>query len=254
MYNYIIWGENMQEQPYIISKKRTVRKIYWGRIIAVSVALSALIIGVTLYVFRTHGSITVDSRTYWLVSMGSYSDAASAKEKAEEVKLSGGAGYVYSADSFVVAASCYASEDDARTVCSRLDGAEVYSLSCPKLIVSKPKSGAAKLKELLKLPAKIFDELYDVSVKLDTSEIGESAAKYAALRLSSSCASYASECVDIGGDAGKYLYNVLSFASEKTESLAVESGDAGQRIKYLLCELAVKMCEGVAEFTLGAKI
>ena len=238
----------MQEQPYIISKKRTVRKVYWGRIIAVSVALCALVIGVTLYVFRTVGKITVDARTYWLVSMGVYNDSESASLRAEEVKLAGGAGYVYRGKSFIVAASCYASESDARTVSSRIDGSEVYSLSCPKLTVSKPKKGKAKLKELLAKPSKIFDDLYDISVKLDTLEIGESAARYAVLKLSSSCASCASECVDFDGEAGKYLYGIFSFIAEKTESLSTSGGDVGQEIKYVLCEFAVKICADSGEF------
>ena len=242
----------MQEQPYVISKKRTVRKVYWGRIIAVSVALCALIIGMTLFLTRTKGSITVDARTYWLVSMGEYNDSNSATARADEVRLAGGAGYIYGDKSFVVAASCYASEDDARTVSSRIDGSGVYAISCPALTVSKPKKGKAKLKEMLALPAKIFDELYDISVKLDTLQIAESAAKYAVLKLSVACATYASQCVEIEGEAGSYLYGLLSFFAEKTENVA-SGGDAGQGIKYALCEFAVKTCKAGEEFNSSAK-
>lgn len=243
----------MQQQPYIISKKRTVRRIYWGRIIAASLAVCAAVIGVTLYLCRTRGKITVDARTYWLVSMGEYNDATAARVRAEEVRLAGGAGYVYGTDSFIVAASCYASEDDARTVCDRIDGAEVYSLSCPKLTLDKPKSGATKLKSLLGRPAKIFDELYDVSVKLDTAQLGESAARYAALKLSAACATYASECVEAEDDAGKYLYGILSYMADKTEKLAFPDGGAEQAFKYALCEFAVKMCADSRELILSTK-
>ncbi len=239
-------------EPYIITKKRTVRKVYWGRIVAVTVVLSLIAVGVILWFSRTAGKITVDAREFWFVSMGEYSELSEASSRAEAVVNSGGAGYLHGDEKYNVAASCYANKSDAVSVKERLTGegetASVFSVSCPKIAIDKPKKNATLLKDLLARPAALFDELYSISVKTDTKEISEAAAQYAALKMSVACEEYARECKALDAAASDYLSALFTSVGASLDVLARSDGNIPQAVKYALCETAVKICKETNEF------
>lgn len=243
----------MQEsQPYIMTRKRSVRRIYWGRIVAVVVALSLAVIGGVLWFSRTSGELKLAGREYWFVSMGEYTELAEASSRAAQVVESGGAGYVYGNENYKVAASCYASRSDAVAVSVRLaDGGEnvsVFSLSSPDIRVQRPKENAEELKKLLLKPAVIFDELYDVSVKTDKAEINESATMYAAVKMSASCREYASAARDYEGEVGEFLSSVFDSVATILDNAVASSDKIPQRLRYALCDVAVSICSRSSDF------
>lgn len=239
-------------EPYIITKKRTVRKVFWGRIITVIIILSLAAVGAVLWFSRSTGKISVPAGEYWFVSLGEYSDLSEASACAEHAVRSGGAGYLYGNSEYNVALSCYASKSDAETVVKRLsdDGEScgIFSVTCGKLSVDKPKENAELLKKMLMRPARIFDELYGISVKTDTKELSESAAKYAALKMSVACGEYAAECGALRSDAGDYLGGLFASISETLDDLARTQENVPQAFKYALCETAVKICKQSNDF------
>ena len=238
-------------EPYIITKKHTVRKVYWRRIVAVAVILSLIALGLILWFSRTAGKLTAPAREFWFVSMGEYAELGEASSRAEAVVNSGGAGYLHGDEKYSVAASCYANKAVAISVKERLESkgetASVFLLSCPQIAIDKPKKNAELLKELLARPAALFDELYSISVKADTKEISEAAAQYAALKMSVACEEYARESMALGDDAGKYLNSLFTAMKESLDVLARAEKNISQSVKYALCETAVKICNETSE-------
>ncbi len=239
-------------QPYIITKKHTVRHVYWGRIIAFVVVVALIVIGVVLWFSRSSGKLVTPAREYWFVSMGEYGDLAEASSRAETVVASGGAGYIYGQTSYKVVAACYADKSDADKVSERLgaggEHVSVFSVACAEIAVEKPKKNADVLKNMLKRPQELFDALYDISVKTDTKEITETAAKYAVLKMSVKCSDYASESAKIGSVADTYLSVLLTSLALSLDNLAYAQKDFPQSIKYALCEFAVKISDYATDF------
>lgn len=255
----------MQEEPYIIEKKRkspkykTVRRIYAGRLIAAIVIICLLVIGGVLWFSYSDGKLFVAAREYRYVSMGKYGDISAASKRADDVIKSGGAGYLYGKSEYKVMAACYADKSDADEVCARLvsagETAEVFTASRPAISAEKPKSKAiaALLKEMLPKPDELFDELYAVSVKADTKEISEAAALYAVLKMSVTAAGYAEKCSEREEKACVYLSKLLGEISESLDKLARTEKNVAQSVKYTLCEIADIICARSEEFANKSK-
>lgn len=240
-------------EPYIIGKRRTVRRVYWKRIAVTAVIICLIVIGGVLWFSRTRGSYETEGRTYWFVSMGEYTDGDKAAAYASVVSESGGAGYVVDKNGYMVAAACYSDRNDAETVSARLTGEgennTVISLKCAALSIPKPKSGGELLKKLLPVPGEMFDELYDISLKTDTKEISEAAALYAAYKMRLECEEYAASSQSIEGKAGEYLHGLFDALARSFGTLAGENDKIPQKIKYTLCDCAVKICSLTGDFS-----
>lgn len=237
--------------PYIITEKRTVRRIYWGRIIAFIVIISLAVIGGVLWFSRSSGKVETGGREYWFVSMGEFSDLSEASSCADSVIEAGGAGYVFGKSDYKVAAACYANKTDALTVSERLaangGNCSVFSINCSSVKTEKPKDNVSLYKKLLAYPAQIFDELQKISVKVDTKELSESAALYAVLKMSVVCDEYARECEHFD-EAGAYMHELFGSVSVSLDNLARVKEKVPQSIKYTLCEIAVEICDLTNEF------
>lgn len=242
----------MQEEPYIISKKRTVRRFYPGRIIAFTLVISLITIGAVVWFARTDGKLTVNERNYGFISMGKYDNLSEASARADSVRNNGGAGYLYGEGKYEVVAACYPNKTSAAEVCERLVGAgetaSVFSLSRPKISIEKPNKNADVLSVMLAKPDKIFDELYEISVKTDTKEISEAAALYAVVKLNVSVDEYAQKCSGMETEAGKYLNKLFLSLAASLSGLANVKENVAQSVKYALCEMAQKICVQTQEF------
>ena len=243
----------MQEsEPYFISRKRTVRRVYWGRIIVVLVVAALLVMGGVFWFSRTAGKISAPAREYWFVSMGEYADLGQASARAATVAEIGGAGYLYGNAPYAVSAACYKEKSDAQKVSDRMNGegetSSLFSLRCASVSVRKPKENAALAKKMLVRPAELFDELYDISVRTETKELSETAALYAALKMSVACGEYAQDCGELEGVTGEYLVSLFLALSSTLDTLARSTEKVPQAFKYALCESAVKICTVTESF------
>lgn len=241
-----------EEEPYIITKKQTVRRIYWGRIIATVTVVCLAAIGLVLWLSRTNGKIVTVAHSYWFVCVGEHNSQSEATAHAEQVKAAGGAGYIYGNAPYKVVAACYADKADAEKVSERLaaggETTSVFSVSCHSFTVEKPKKNADVLKKTLQYPQELFFALYDISEKTDTKEITETAAKYAVMKMRVKCSDYASESAGIGSVADNYLATLFASFALSLDNLAYEAYNVPQAIKYALCEFAVKIGEYSAAF------
>lgn len=236
----------MQEEPYIISKKRTVRKVYKGRIVAAVLIACFLVIGGAIWFSRGSGKLKLEARKFGFVTVGSYSSLAEASVRAGAVIKQGGAGYILGEDEYRVMAACYASEEDAEKVCSRLtengESASVYVAERTRLDIERPEENADLAARALAYPDEAFDTLYEISLKTDTAEISEAAAKYALLKISVTVTSQKAECATIKGAAGEYTAGVLSKIEDALAALSESKESFSQAVKYTLCEIADIIC------------
>ena len=241
-----------EDEPYIITKRRTVRRVHWGRIVAAVFLLSAVAMGCVFWFSRTPRSLHARARTFYLVTVGKYADLGEASARADSAVRAGGAGYLYGHDTYAVALSCYASKDDAQTVCARLqesgEDAGITAIDCSAITLDKPKTDADELKKMLTTPARMFDELYAVSVQVDSKEISEAAAKYAALKMRVACVEYAGVCKNFRSDAGEYLAALFLSLADTLDAPANASENVSPALKYALCETAVKICAHTSDF------
>lgn len=102
--------------------------------------------------------------------------SADASSQSQEVKLRGGAGYVYFADAmYYLLASGYESENDAIKVQENLEenktSSEIIEIIVGEIIIDMSLSGSEKTAMTNALGAfkTIYKNLYDISVSLDTS-------------------------------------------------------------------------------------
>lgn len=241
-----------EDEPYIITKRRTVRRIHWGRIAAAVFLLSAVVMGCVFWFSRTPRALHTRARTYRLVTVGEYADLGEASARADDAIRAGGAGYLYGQNSYAVALACYASKEDAETVCARLqesgEDASVTAITCNAITLDKPSQNADELKRMLSMPARLFDELYTVSVQTDGKEISEAAAKYAALKMRVACVEYAGVCGNFRSDAGAYLAALFLSLADTLDAPANASENVAPALKYALCETAVKICAHTSDF------
>lgn len=233
-----------EDEPYIITKRRTVRRVHWGRVAVAVFALSLLVMGGVFLFSRTPRSLHAKARSYRLVAVGDYADLGEASARAETAIRAGGAGYLYGNGAYAVALSCYAKNEDATAVCERLrqsgEDARILTLSCDALTLDKPKSDADTVKKMLTAPAALFDELYDISVRVDTKELSEAAAKYAALKMHVACMEHAGTCRNLQTETGDYLAALFLSLADTFSKPADASGDVAAALKYALCDVAVQ--------------
>lgn len=255
---YTIKEDDMQDnEPYVMTKKRTVRRIYKGRVIAFIVAVCLAVILGAVWFSRSTGKMIAKAREYSFVSVGKYAALGEASAKAAQLVDSGGAGYLYGKNEYKVVASCYAQKSDAQQICDRLtekgENAEVFTLKSSVLAVDRSDGDNAAIKRMLKLPYDIFDELYGISLKIDKNEISQAAAVYAARKMSASCSECFAECKDLSGEAGKRLAFLFSALADTLDMLADRKDNVPQAVKYALCDTAVKICEYTSDSLLNVK-
>lgn len=243
----------MQEsEPYVMTKKRTVRRIYWGRIVTAVMIASFLVIGSVLWFSRSAGKLTVEETQFYYVAMGEFAEYSDAQAYAQTMVASGGAGYVLDGDVYSVAVACYAEQADAYTVSNRLtaDGkaARVVATHCPSVSVKKPKDNADALKDALTRPKTLFDEIYAISLKADTKQISVAAAQFALLKMSVACEGYAQDGAKLGTEAGTYLQKVFTDLSAILDKAAQSGENILQAVKYAQCAAADTICKQTAEF------
>ncbi|MDE7394695.1 MAG: SPOR domain-containing protein [Clostridiales bacterium] len=251
----------MQEQePYVITKrKHVIYRVYWGRIAAFLIAASLAVLAVVLWFSRGKNTITVPSRTYWCVSVGTYDSRETADASANRAAALGGAGYVHEADGkFYVFVSCYPTEEDAVTVGNRLDGeadVSVYALVCNKSSFEAPKKNKEEAEDLLTFAPFLFDSLYDLAIRTDKGEVSRGAALYAMRNMAASVREKRRTCENTEGDIKTYaseLCDVLSRALEPFDLLE-NTENLPQQMKYALCFSAVEICNITQDFENNAK-
>lgn len=248
---------NTYDEPYIITKKRTVRRIYPWRILAVLCFVCLAVMGGVFWFSRTSGTITVKARVYRMVTVGSFSDLGQAGEKASAAAAKGGAGYVYGQKNYAVAMACYASASDADTVCERLrangEDAAVTELAASRLSIARPKKKANALATLLHKPAALFDALYDISIRADSGDLPSAAVLYAVRKMQNDASAYAQDAAALSCAAGDYLTALFLRLGDIFAAVESKSDNVPSAVKYAQCAMAAEICASTNAFAASAK-
>lgn len=113
----------MVSTHYTMKRRRltTVRDLFF--MILTATAFLSLFLALFVPMSCTRG------KTVYFACAGSYTTAARAQEKAEQVQRSGGGGYVLSDGAYFVLAAVYLSEKDCEEIVSNIDGYQKWTLS-----------------------------------------------------------------------------------------------------------------------------
>lgn len=145
-----------------------------GVIVAFNIAdiISSMIIGKGSIFYN--GNMYIPSKTFYAISCNSFSKKDDAILLAGDVASKGGAGYVYQSGDYYVLLSMYSSQVDAQSVKEKLKedkiDAKIININIPKLEIKfsdSDKNVSLLAEEFLK----VFEFLYDLSVKYDSGGI-----------------------------------------------------------------------------------
>ncbi len=240
-----------KKSPRYMPRRNSVRRIYFGRVVALISVLCFAVCGAMLILARKNGVrsvMKINSEKYFFVSVASTEFVADASEKALALKNSGGAGYILNDGNFLVMAAVYSNEGDAATVAKRLSDAGmpalVYEFFTPELKVeyTDDKSRNAKVSELFSYPKTLVGELETLSRSIDASEISEPLALLTVEKLRKKMQNKAD---GIGDSDGEYT-NALKLMYSRFDNAFVNAlgygGNGGVRsaVKELACAIAAE--------------
>lgn len=242
----------MQEnKPYIRGKHRKIVIIKWKRII-VFIFLLCISACVMICALAQGGKyIEFKEQNFYFLQMGEFASVTDAAPKVLEVQGAGGAGYVYNASTSKVMASVYSNQEDAASVCIRLNSSGqnvmVFAISAPRLKINAQKTSELNLEVItaLNYPSKMFNSLYNTILQLDKKEISSKLAILQAQSYASSTEKLmlkyaANECIALKS-IGE-LYDNIYFTLKKVED---NTGlDVSVKLKLSLCELAANIAIG----------
>lgn len=232
-------------------RRRSVRRIYFGRVVALVCALCFAVCAAMLIFASKNGSVNVmkiKSEEYFFVTTASTEFVSDASEKALALKNAGGAGYILNDGNFHVAAAVYLSKGDAATVAKRLCdsgiSALVYELSTSEVKVgySDDKSRNAKVSELFSYPKTLVGEIESLSRSVDASEISEPLALLTAEKLRSKTRNKAAEAESLDGDFAPALWLMYARFDNAFENCLAfgKSGGVRSAVKELACAVAAE--------------
>lgn len=236
-------------EPYIIRKKHEKQLVIFRGRIVFALFLAAVAVAVVVIMLSLRTGITKNESVFGFVVMGEYLSSSESESAAQSVTEAGGAGYVINNGKFLVCAAAYRSSADARTVSERLnaDGGStsVHILELPAVSItaSRDKILAAAIAAALDAPIIAFDALQNTLAELDKGEISEALALYRVMKVSSDMQKTA-DALPLSGESAplKSLLGVLC-ESLSTCAASVSSPSVSSRLRYALCDVAVKTVE-----------
>lgn len=141
----------------------------WWLILVFVVAL--LVVVIVFSINKIKSSKVVFDKWLYLVVVGKFGNIADAKDLADNVEISGGAGYIWVEDTFWVVAFVYPTKEAADNVSSQLK-ATSWKSSVEKIELKKPKK--AKLKNsqnnAVDLLWQMLNDFYNFAIEVDTKE------------------------------------------------------------------------------------
>lgn len=203
-------------------------------------------------VFESVEEINYKPKSLFALSIGKYNSKDEADEVANVAGSWGAGGYVVHLDnSYYVIGSIYSTKDDSEKVRESLQltnyNTETIELNFNKLnfkIESLAKSDKMKIKECLDFLREIYNRIYDVSIKIDKSEITnvagssflntlKSEVKIQNMNLNKLNLSYSNEKL-------YKLCNTLTQVEDSLDSCVnqlLENSYINRAIKYTMCEI-----------------
>lgn len=122
--------------------------------------------------------ITIESKTLYAIQAGVFTDQKNASALAKSVQNQGGAGYIKEEGSYRVLLSAYKTEEEAKSVKSKLleqNGMQtsVHEMICSgaSLEITAPEETIALVKEAISMAFEYVDQLYNISMSSDKKEL-----------------------------------------------------------------------------------
>lgn len=242
------------DSPHIIDRKRkkraqkrhTVASFKAGGLLATFAAICVIALFAAVF-FTSDSSDTfrIKARTWYYVSFYSPTEIVEAELSAQNIKETGGAGYIINDGVFHVAASVYDSQRDAQTVADKQSKpAAVYKLVMPeiKLETIKDKDTSERVKRGFDAYSGVFDDITDVLIQFDRGAATESALMHAVSNVRSEIIAEREVQQSIYNETSSPAVNALcdyleSAAASLDVAVLSEKNGLSSRIRYALCEI-----------------
>ena len=95
------------------------------------------------YPFESNGKTHLKSKTWHYVTVRFSTEHLESELASENVKEKGGGGFILNDGTFVITATVFENESDAKSVASKIENGKVYSLTVPQISVSEQKDTTA---------------------------------------------------------------------------------------------------------------
>lgn len=208
---------------------------------------------ITVKTFSNTASFSgVNAYNIYAISLQKCATKTTALEAASNMQKQGGAGYIINKDnSFFVIASAYCEINDANLVKTNLESSnykpEIITLKIDPISFSSNYSTTETnaLSSALKIYKTTFDNLYDISVALDTNVSGEVESKLFVADIANLASktklNFEATFPSLENSSLLYLKLSLTELCQKLEELKNGTGDANQtyssKIKYKYMEI-----------------
>ena len=242
------------DSPHIIDRKRkkrekkkhTIVSFRAGGLLAACAALCVTALFAAVF-FASGASDTfrIKAQTWYYVSFYSPTEIVEAELSAQNVKETGGAGYIINDGVFHIAASVYDSQRDAQTVADKqTKPAAVYKLVMPeiKLETIKDKDTSERVKRGFDAYSGAFNDITDVLTQFDRGVTTESALMHAVSTVRSEIIAEREVQQAIYNETSSSAVNALcdyleSAAASLDVAVLSEKNGLSSRIRYALCEI-----------------
>ena len=127
------------------------------------------------YPFNSSAKTHLKSKTWHYVTVRFSTEHLESELASENVKEKGGGGFILNDGTFVITATVFENESDAKSVASKIENGKVYSLTVPQISVSEQKD-TKEIRNALSVYQKVYRELTAVVTDYDEGKSTDSVA------------------------------------------------------------------------------
>ncbi|MBQ8882115.1 MAG: hypothetical protein IJY70_01830, partial [Clostridia bacterium] len=216
-------------------KNRVVKRDRGIKFIAIVVFLCVTVLLLSAFLSPISPlNARIFNRTWYFVKVFSTQDYEKCLLESENVKQRGGGGFVINDGTFLVTATVFDTEEKAKTVANKIEGATVYSLQIKGGVVDKN----AELIASINAHNEFYKTLINTATDYDNGSCSDALALFILQQLKEKCENYFANLDKEKYNAvANYLTNVLGSIDF---ALNDENHTISSRLRYCACEIICK--------------
>lgn len=237
------------DEPHIINRKRKshiIRTYKPNRILIFIAVLSLLVFGGAIcYACISGKNLNEKKSEYYYVQFLVSDSLSDAQVRSEEIKTSGGSGFIINDNGFRVTAAVYKSKTDAESVAAKQNGdVGVYKLTIPKIKLNKFDLADVNngVKKGLGIYSEVYNAIFPILIDYDSGVQSESVLMTAVINTKTYVRSYKQEFMDICKNENNSIISLISEHLSQIENLLNDAVTQKEntfsvRVKYALSDM-----------------
>lgn len=222
------------ENPHIVGREKKTFSVIKLIVIILAISLAVTLIYI---IFFKDASYSCESKSYYMLVVGTYDNDSVARDAAEQIRQRGGGGYILNDEGYSVIASVYLNRSDALAVANRY-GWQVRNTPKVKLkFEMSQKTLSQKAAFFCAYPEKVIEELYNIAISMDKNEISVDSAAKAIETLKGELQRYINDLKKYENSfSGKYqsIFNVYDTICKTLQDI---NDLSSSKLKYGLIEI-----------------